>query len=80
LTRDSHLRSAIWDLESVDKLKHIGHSNLLREDRRLAPSDGLRRREPVVMNDPEVSFRFTDDFERWMALKAEKYFEKSARY
>jgi hypothetical protein len=32
-----------------------------------------------MMDDPEVSLRFTNDFAGWMAFKAEKYFEKSAR-
>jgi hypothetical protein len=53
-----------------DKLKHIGHLNLLGENRGLAPSNGLGWRESVMVNDAEMSFSFIDHFSGRMTLKA----------
>ena len=48
------------------------YSDLLRQDRRLAPADHLLRRKTILMNDPEVMFGLADYFPRWMTLEAEQ--------
>src|SRR5690349_19413522 len=67
--RRGRLRSQDRRAFLQEPLKHIRQSDLLSENRCLAPSDSLRWREPVMVNDPEMTFCLTDDFAWWMTLE-----------